>query len=99
MQAWIFAQESRLGFVQQLNSEQFFTFIAVMACCVAAAVGLIGYFTMVYLVRKAELHTAMRQSEISADLKSGMIERGFSAEEIERVLAAKESQTAAKPNA
>ena len=89
MQLWVVAQGTQTSFLQRLNSEQFFTFVAVLATSGAAAIAAFGFFLNAYLGRRAELNAAVRQAEIAADLKAGMIERGFSADQIERVLAAR----------
>ena len=91
MQQWLFAQSGELGYPNRMFDPET---VFVLAAAGAVAIGLVGYFLKGYLVRKAELNLAMRQSEMAADLKAGMIERGFSAAEIERVLAAKEGSTA-----
>ena len=98
MQAWVLAQAATSGGLQGLNSEQFFTFVSILAVAGTAAIAAVGYFLNAYLGRRAELNAGVRQAEIAADLKAGMIERGFSADDIERVLAARDPSSSAGRN-
>ena len=70
-----------------------------IAVCSAVAITVIGYYLKGFLVRKAELDAAVRQAEMDTDLKAGMVERGFSADEIEPVLAAKRVSSDTSRNA
>jgi hypothetical protein len=78
-----------LEWLSRQSAEELIPVIAIVGGCLVALVS----SAMYYWNKARQSDLALRQAELEAQLKQSMIERGMSADEIQRVLAAKIAPT------
>jgi hypothetical protein len=77
-----------LNQLSQLHPDSAAILVGVLAIASLVALLIGGVVVRRYFLKKAEIELAMSRCEAETLLKAKMLDRGFSADEIERVLAA-----------